>query len=203
MGERAACRVSCTGAVMSTSRPVTRCARILLRSLRRRRQRGCAVGQPRSRVGGIGNRVPGPHLAAAKQAGSETLGEWMDRHRLSRDEVASRLTKELGKPISAKAVVMFRNRPSPNSWGEALARSEHAPPEAEPHSEWSPLWERAEINGGPSTHLRRRPYVGRPTRPTLAFSWLAALVRSDDSRWLLFASACGLVVGLAIALTLN
>ena len=160
------------------------------------------MGQPRSRVGGIGNSVPGLLVAAAKQAGSETLGEWMDRHRLSRDEVASRLTKELGKPISAKAVVMFRNRPSPNSWGEALARSEHAPPEAEPHSERSPIWERAEINGEPSTHQRRSPYVGRPARPSLAFSWLAALVRSsDDSRWLLFASTCGIVVGLPIALT--
>jgi hypothetical protein len=161
------------------------------------------VGQPRSRVGGIGNHVPEPRIGAAKQAGSETLGEWMDRHRLSRDEVASRLTKELGKPISAKAVVMFRNRRSPNSWGEALARSEHAPPEAEPHSERSPIWERAEIRGEPSTHQRRSPYVGRPARPSLAISWLAALVRSDDSRWLLFASACGLIVGLAIALTLN
>jgi hypothetical protein len=161
------------------------------------------VGQPRSRVGGIGNHVAGPRIGAAEQAGSETLGEWMDRHRLSRDEVASRLTKELGKPISAKAVVMFRNRPSPNSWGEALVRSEHAPPEAEPHSERSPLWERVEITVEPSTHQRRSAYVGRPARPSLAFSWLAALVRSDDSRWLLFASACGLVVGLAIALTLN
>jgi hypothetical protein len=159
------------------------------------------VGQPRSRVGGNGNRVPGPHVAAAKQAGSETLGEWMDRHRLSRDEVASRLTKELGKPISAKAVVMFRNRPSPNSWDEALARSEHAPPEAEPHSERSPIWQRAEINGEPSTHERRSPYVARPARPSLAFSWLAALVMSDALRWGLFASACAFVVGLAIALT--
>ena len=105
------------------------------------------MGQPRSRVGGIGSGVHMRQVAAAKQAGSETLGEWMDRHRLSRDEVASRLTKELGKPISAKAVVMFRNRPSPNSWGEALARSEHAPSEAEPHSERSPIWERAEIKG--------------------------------------------------------
>jgi hypothetical protein len=147
------------------------------------------------RVAGIGNGVPGPHVAAAKQAGSETLGEWMDRHRLSRDEVASRLTKELGKPISAKAVVMFRNRPSPKSWGEALARSEHAPPEAEPHSERSPIWERAEIKDERSTHQRRSPYVGR-----LAFSWLAALVRSDDLGWVLFASACGFVLGLAIAL---
>jgi hypothetical protein len=162
-----------------------------------------AVGQPRSRVAGIGNRIPWPHVAAAKQAGSETLGEWMDRHRMSRDEVASRLTKELGKPISAKAVVMFRNRPSPNSWGEALARSKHAPPEAEPHSARSPIWERAEIKGEPSSHRRRSSYIGRPARPSLAFSWLAALVRSDDSRWLLFASACGLVVGLAIAVTLN
>jgi hypothetical protein len=162
---------------------------------------GCAVEQSRSRVGGIGNGVPGPRIEAAKQAGSETLGEWMDRHRLSRDEVASRLTKELGKPISAKVVVMFRNRPSPNSWGEALARSEHAPPEAELHSERSPIWEHAEIKGEPPTHQRRSPYVGRPARTSLAFSWLAALVRSDDARWLLFASACGLVLGLAIALT--
>jgi hypothetical protein len=161
------------------------------------------VGQPSSRVGGSGNGVPGLQVAVAKQAGSETLGEWMDRHRLSRDEVASRLTKELGKPISAKAVVMFRNRPSPNSWGEALARSEHAPPEAEPHSERSPMWERAEIKGEPSTQQRRSPYVGRPARPSMACSWLAALVRSDALRWGLFASACGFVVGLAIALTAN
>lgn len=157
--------------------------------------------QPRSSVGEIGNSVPGSHVAAGKEAGSETLGEWMDRHRLSRDEVASRLTKELGKPISTKAVVMFRNRPSPNSWGEALARSEHATPEAEPHSERSPIWERAEIKG--STYQRRSTYVGRPARPTLAFSSLAALVRSDALRWGLFASACGIVVGLAIALTVN
>jgi hypothetical protein len=157
------------------------------------------VGQPKSRLAGIGNGVPGPHVAAANEAGSETLGEWMDRHRLSRDEVASRLTKELGKPISAKAVVMFRNRPSPNSWGEALARSEHAPPEAEPHSERSPIWERAEIEGERSTHQGRSPDVGRPARPSLAFSWLAALVRSDALGWVLFASACGFVLGLAIA----
>jgi len=143
-----------------------------------------------------------PHVAAAKQAGSETLGEWMDRHGLSRDEVASRLTKELGKPISAKAVVMFRNRTSPNSWGEALARSEHAPPEAEPHSERSPIWERAaKIKGEPSTHQRRSPYVGRPARSSLAFSWLAALVRSNALGWGLFAGACGFVLGLALALT--
>jgi hypothetical protein len=127
----------------------------------------------------------------------------MDRHRLSRDEVASRLTKELGKPISAKAVVMFRNRPSPNSWGEALARSEDAPPEAEPHSERSPILERAEIKGEPSTHQKRNAYVGGPARLSLAFSRLAALVRSDASRWGLFASACGFVVGLAIALIVN
>jgi hypothetical protein len=161
------------------------------------------VGQPRSRVGGIGNRVPRPHVAAAKQAGSETLGKWMERHRLSRDEVASRLTKELGKPISAKAVVMFRNRPSPSSWGEALARSEHAPREAEPHSQLSPISERAEIRGEPSTHQRRSPYVGRPARPSLDFSWLAAPVMSDALRWGLFASACAFVVGLAIALIVN
>jgi hypothetical protein len=160
----------------------------------------CAVGQPRSSVGGIGNRVPGPHVAAAKQAGSETLGEWMDRHRLSRDEVASRLTKELGKPISAKAVVMFRNRPSPNSWGEALTRSEDTLPEAERRSERGPIREHAEIKGEASTH-RRSPYVGRPARPPLAFSGPAALVRSDALRWGLFASACGFVLGLAIALT--
>ena len=160
------------------------------------------MGQPRSGVAGIGNGVPVPHVAAAKQAGSETLGEWMDRHGLSRDEVASRLTKELGKPISAKAVVMFRNRTSPNSWGEALARSEHAPPEAEPHSERSPIWERAaKIKGEPSTHQRRSPYVGRPARSSLAFSWLAALVRSNALGWGLFAGACGFVLGLALALT--
>ena len=75
---------------------------------------------------------------------------------------------------------MFRNRPSPNSWGEALARSEHAPPETEPHSERSPIWERAEIKGG-----------------------LSALVMSEALRLGLFGSACGIVVGLAIALAVN
>ena len=158
------------------------------------------MGQPRSGVAGSGNGVLVTHVVA-KQAGSETLGEWMNRHRLSRDEVASRLTKELGKPISAKAVVMFRNRPSPNSWREALARSEHAPPKAEPHSERSPIWERAKVKGEPSTHQRRSPYVGRPARSSLAFSWLAALVTSNALRWGLFAGACGFVLGLAIALT--
>jgi hypothetical protein len=160
------------------------------------------VGQPRSRVAGIRNGIPGPHVAAGKQATSETLGEWMDRHRLSRDDVASRLTKELGKPISAKAVVMFRNRPSPTSWGEALERSEHPPPEAESHSQWRPIWEHAAINGEPSAHGRRSPYDGRPTRLSPAFSWLTALGRSDTLWWGVFASACGLVLGLAITLIL-
>jgi site-specific recombinase XerC len=90
---------------------------------------GCAVGQPRSRVGGIGSGVHMRQVAAAKQAGSETLGEWMDRHELTRDQVAARLTKGLGKPISAKAIVLYRNRPAPRSWREALAKSEHAPHE--------------------------------------------------------------------------
>jgi hypothetical protein len=159
------------------------------------------VGQSRSRVDRIGNGVPGPRAAVATQTDSETLGEWMDRHSLSRDEVASRLTTELEKTISAKAVVLYRNRPIPNSWREALTRSKHAPPEAEPHPEQSPIWERSEIKGELSTHERPSLYVGRPARPSLAFSWLVALLRSDDFWWGLFASALSVVLGLAIALT--
>jgi hypothetical protein len=159
------------------------------------------VGQPRSRVDGTGNGVLGLRAAVATRAGSETLGEWMDRHSLSRDEVASRLTMELGKTITAKAVVLYRNRPIPNSWREALRRSKHAPPEAEPHSEQDPIRVRAEINGGLSIHERPSLYVGRPARPSLAFSWLVALLRSDDFWWGLSASALSAVLGLVIALT--
>jgi hypothetical protein len=159
------------------------------------------VGQLRSRFGGNGNGVPGPHAAVARQAGSETLGEWMDRHSLSRDEVASRLTTELEKTISAKAVALNRNWPIPNSWCEALSRSEHAPPEAEPHSERDPIRERAEIKGELSTHERRRIYVGRSARPSLAFLWLAALRRSENFWWGLLAIMLSVLIGLAIGRT--
>jgi hypothetical protein len=159
------------------------------------------VGQPRSRVDGTGNGVLGLRAAVATRAGSETLGEWMDRHSLSRDQVASRLTTELGKTISAKAVVLYRNRPIPISWYEALERSEHAPPEAEPHSERGPIREGAEIKSELSTHERRSLYVGRSARPSLVFSWLAALRRSEDFWWGLLAGMLSVVLGLAIALT--
>jgi hypothetical protein len=102
----------------------------------------------------------------------------MDRHSLSRDEVASRLTTELEKTISAKAVTLNRNWPIPNSWCEALARSEHAPPEAEPSL-----------------------YVRRSARPLLAFSSLAKILRSEELWWLLGASVLSVLLGVAIALT--
>jgi hypothetical protein len=159
------------------------------------------VGQLGSRAGGTGNGVPGPHTAVARQAGSETLGEWMDRSSLSRDEVASRLTAELGKKISAKAVALNRNWPIPNSWCEALARSEHSPPEAEPHSERRPIRERAEITGALSSHEKPSRYVGRSARRSLAFSRLAKLRRSGDLWWGLAASVFSVLVGVAIALT--
>jgi hypothetical protein len=162
---------------------------------------GCAVGQPRSRVDGSGNGVLRPRAAVATQAGSETLGEWMDRQSLSRDEVASRLTTELGKTISAKAVALNCNWPIPNSWCEALARSEHAPPEAEPHWERGPRRERAEIKGELSTHAGPSLYAGRPARPSLAYSWLAGLLRSGDLWWGLAASVLGVLLGVAIAVT--
>jgi hypothetical protein len=161
----------------------------------------CAVGEPKARVDGIGNGVPGPRAAVARQAGPETLGEWMDRHSLSRAEVASRLTAELGKTISAKAVALNRNWPIPSSWCEALARSEHAPPEAEPHSERDPIRERAEIKGELSTHERPSLHVGRPAHPSLAFSWLAGFLRSDDFWWGLAASILSVLLGLVIALS--
>jgi hypothetical protein len=159
------------------------------------------VRQPRSRLDGIGNGGPGPRASVARQAGSETLGEWMDRHSLSRDEVASRLTTELEKTISAKAVALNRNWPIPNSWCEALSRSELAPPEAEPHSERDPIRERAEIKGELSTHERRRIYVGRSARPSLAFLWLAALRRSENFWWGLLAIMLSVLIGLAIGRT--
>jgi hypothetical protein len=159
------------------------------------------VGESRSRVEGIGNGVPRPRAAAAGQAASETLGVWMDRHSLSRDEVASRLTTELGKTISAKAVALNCNWPIPNSWSEALARSEHAPPEAQPHSERGPIGECAEIKGELSTPERPSLYVGHPARPSLAFSWLVELRRSDDLWWVLAASVLSVLLGVAIALT--
>jgi hypothetical protein len=160
------------------------------------------VGEPRSRVvDGIGNGVPGPRAAVARQAGSETLAEWMDRHSLSRAEVASRLTTELGKTISAKVVALNCNWPIPNSWCEALARSEHALPEAQLHSERGPIRERAEIKDELSTRERPSLYVGRPARLSLAFSWLAELLRSDDLWWGLAASMLGVLLGVAIALT--
>jgi hypothetical protein len=159
------------------------------------------VGEPRARLDGIGNGVPGPRAAVARQAGSETLGEWMDRHSLSRDEVASRLTTELGKTISAKAVALNCNWPLPNSWREALAQSEHAPPEAEHHSERGPIRERAEIKGEVSTHERLSVYMGRPARPSLASSWLAEFLRSDDLWWGVAASVLSVLLGLVIALS--
>jgi hypothetical protein len=125
----------------------------------------------------------------------------MDRHSLSRAEVASRLTTELGKTISAKAVALNCNWPIPNSWCEALARSEHALPEAEPHSERGLIRERAEIKGELSTHESPSLYAGRPARPSLAFAWLAELLRSDDLWWCLAASVLSVLLGLAIALT--
>jgi hypothetical protein len=158
------------------------------------------VGEPRSRVDGIGNGVPGPRAAVARHAGSETLGEWMDRHSLSRAEVASRLTTELGKTISAKAVALNCNWPIPDSWCEALARSDqHALPQ--PHSERGGIQERVEIKGELSTHEGPSLYVNRPTSPSLAFSWPAELLRSEDFAWGLAASVLGILVGVAIGLS--
>ena len=159
------------------------------------------MGQPRSTLDGTGNGAPGPHAAVARQAGSETLGNWMDRHSLSRDEVASRLTTELGKTISPKAVTLNCNWPIPNSWREALAQSEGGPSEAEHHSERGPIRKRASIKGEVSTQERPSVYMGRPARPSLAFSWLAEFVRSDDLWWGLAASVVSVLLGLVIALS--
>jgi hypothetical protein len=136
--------------------------------------------------------------AVAAPAGSETLGEWMDRHGLSRDEVASRLTTALEKTISAKAVALNRSWPIPNSWCEALAGSEHAPPEAEPHWERRPIRKRAEIKGESSTHARPSHHVRRRARHSLALSWLAGLLRSDEFWWILSASVLAVLLGAAI-----
>jgi hypothetical protein len=125
----------------------------------------------------------------------------MDRHSLSRAEVASRLTTELGKTISAKAVALNCNWPIPNSWREALARSEDALPEAQLHLEPGRIRGRAEIKGELSTHERPGLYASRSARPSLAFSWLAELLRSDDLWWGLAAGVLSVIFGVAIALT--
>jgi hypothetical protein len=122
----------------------------------------------------------------------------MDRHSLSRDEVASRLTTELGKTISAKAVALNCNWPLPNSWREALAQSEHAPPEAEHHSG---AGSDTGIKGEVSTHERPSVYMGPPARPSLASSWLAEFLRSDDLWWGVAASVLSVLLGLVIALS--
>jgi hypothetical protein len=158
------------------------------------------VGEPRTRDDGIANGGPGPRAVFARQAGSQTLGEWMDRRSLSRAEVASRLTAELGKTISAKAVALNCNWPIPDSWREALARSEHALPGVEPHSAGR-IWGRADNRGELSADERPNLYARRSARLSLSLSWLAELLRSDDLWWCLAAGVLGAILGVAIAVT--
>jgi hypothetical protein len=170
--------------------------------------RGTAVERARGSVGIVDDSAAAQRVAAATRSGSETLGEWTDRHELTRDQVAARLTKELGKPISAKAIVLYRNRPAPRSWREALAKSEHAPHEVgrqpAPQGRTREGREGAATNGSHPTQRTPSLYASRPAR-----RWPVRSPRrphflmSDNFWWLLLASALGLLIGLVVALTVS
>lgn len=66
---------------------------------------GCGCGQPPRKGGVYVNRAH--YLAAGGPARSGTKGGWMDSRRRERDAIR-RIARELGGPVTARDVAMFK-----------------------------------------------------------------------------------------------
>jgi hypothetical protein len=159
--------------------------------LRRGSWRGSAVDRKRGSVRSVVDAASARAVAAEPRRGSETLGEWIARRGVSRDQVAATLTRELGKPISAKAVALYRSRPAPPSWRDALARSDDRP---------YPAGGQAAINGSQLLVMMPRHKRGGPGHRLRARVLRTVLPPSYDFWWILSATAVGFLIGLLVAL---